>query len=59
MPEIGLDKIEEPAMEEAAPEETAGPSEPEPVVEESTAPEPILEQEHIPEPPVSSFGTKS
>ena len=52
MPEIVLEKIEEPAMEEAAPEETAVPSEPEPVVEESTAPEPILEEEHVPAPPV-------
>ena len=47
MPEIVLEKIEEPVME-AVPE----PPEPsEPVVEE-TAPEPILEEEYVPEPPV-------
>ena len=47
MPEIVLEKIEEPVME-AVPE----PSEPpEPVVEE-TPPEPVLEEEHVPEPPV-------
>ena len=51
MPEIVLEKIEEPVMEEAVPETAAAP-EPEPVVEESAPPEPILEQEHVPEPPV-------
>ena len=41
MPEIVLEKIEEPVMEAV----------PEPPVVEETAPEPILEQEHVPEPP--------
>ena len=46
MPEIILEKIEEPVMEE-----TATAPEPEPVVEEATIPEPILEEEYVPEPP--------
>ena len=49
MPEIVLEKIDEPVMEEAVPEP---PEQSEPVVEESTAPEPVLEEEHVPEPPV-------
>ena len=51
MPEIVLEKIEEPVME-AVPEPPEPSEPPEPVVEE-TPPEPILEQEeHVPEPPV-------
>ena len=42
MPEIVLEKIEEPVMEAV----------PEPPVVEETAPEPILEQEHVPDPPI-------
>ena len=51
MPEIVLEKIEEPVMEEAVPEP---PEPPEPVeqVPEDVTPEPILEEELIPEPPV-------
>ena len=49
MPEIVLEKIEEPVMEETAPEETAAAQE---IVAEETTPEPIFEDEHVPEPPV-------
>ena len=50
MPEIVLEKIEEPVME-AVPEPPE-PAEPVEQVPEDVTPEPILEEEHIPEPPV-------
>ena len=48
MPEIVLEKIEEPVMEE----EEAAPPEPVEQVPEEVTPEPMLEEEHVPEPPV-------
>jgi hypothetical protein len=51
MPEIVLEKIEEPVMEEAVPE-TAAPSEPVEQAPEEVTLDPTLEEEHIPEPPV-------
>ena len=52
MPEIILEKVEEPVMEEEA-----APAEPVEQVPEEVTPEPILEEEHTPEPPVPEVPT--
>ncbi len=51
MPEIVLEKIEEPVMEEAVPE-TAAPPEPVEQAPEEVTLDPTLEEEQIPDPPV-------
>jgi hypothetical protein len=51
MPEIVLEKIEEPVMEEAVPE-TAAPPEPVEQAPEEVTLDPTLEEEEIPDPPV-------